>query len=239
MEEKKSYRADLERKRSARFLLGLAVALTLFVVAMEFKYNGMSFETDEMLLDELAQDMEMMPAMEQKDMIVMPQEEKAEPKVIEKVNPVEEDVAKQVPDRMVENQQLLTEGDGENNVIDEETPNVAPVAVDEDDNPLHFRVVERLPEFPGGTLALMKWLNQQLKYPPAAQRQKIQGTVIVSFIVNKDGTTSDARILHSSAKPLLDAEALRVVRMMPKWSPGEDHGKPCRTLFAIPIEFRI
>ena len=74
MEEKKSYRADLERKRSARFLLGLAVALTLFVVAMEFKYNGMSFETDEMLLDDLEQDMEMMPAMEQKDMIVMPQE---------------------------------------------------------------------------------------------------------------------------------------------------------------------
>ncbi|MBR1463561.1 MAG: energy transducer TonB [Prevotella sp.] len=239
MEEKKSYAADLERKRSTRFLLGLVVALVLFIVAMEFKYSAIGFKTDDMLLEELAQEMEMMPAMEQKDMIVMPPEEKTEPKVIEKVNPVDESLVKQMPDRMVENQPLLTEGDAENNVVDDETPNVAPVAIDEDDNPLHFRVVERLPEFPGGTVALMKWLSQQLKYPPVAQRQKIQGTVVVSFIVNKDGTTSDAHIMHSSARPMLDAEALRVVRMMPKWTPGEDHGKPCRTLFAIPIEFRL
>jgi protein TonB len=66
----------------------------------------------------------------------------------------------------------------------------------------------------------------------------MQGTVVVSFIVNTDGTTSEAKIVRPK-HPDLDREAMRVVRMMPKWKPGEDHGKPCRAMIAIPIVFKI
>lgn len=116
---------------------------------------------------------------------------------------------------------------------------IKPVAVSgNDDNPLNFTVVERLPEFPGGYSALVQWLTKNLKYPVAAQRAKRQGTVLVSFIVNKDGSITDRKVVKS-ASPELDREALRVLRNMPKWKPGEDRGKPCRTYFCIPIVFKL
>ena len=84
----------------------------------------------------------------------------------------------------------------------------------------------------------MQWLTQNLKYPPTAQKQKIEGLVVVTFIVNKDGTLSNVKISKSGGL-LFDQEAMRVARMMPKWKPGIDKGQPCRTLMAIPIEFKL
>ena len=104
------------------------------------------------------------------------------------------------------------------------------------DNPLNFRVVEKLPEFPGGMVEFMKWITKNLRYPKAAQQQKIQGKVMVAFIIGKDGTVSEIKVTKK-VHPLLDAEALRVMKMMPKWKPGEDKGKPCLTYFCIPVNF--
>lgn len=84
----------------------------------------------------------------------------------------------------------------------------------------------------------MQWLTKNLKYPSAAQQNKIQGMVVVSFIVNKDGSVADVK-LSTSADPLLDKEALRVMRMMPKWKPGMDHDKVCRTMIAVPVVFKL
>jgi protein TonB len=98
--------------------------------------------------------------------------------------------------------------------------------------------VEQLPEFPGGMVEFMKWLTKNLKYPPSAQNRKVQGRVVVSFIVNKDGTIADAKVVKP-VDPTLDREAMRVVRMMPNWKPGLQMGKPCRTMFAIPIVFKL
>ena len=106
------------------------------------------------------------------------------------------------------------------------------------DNPLNFQVVERLPEFPGGMVELMKWLTRTLKYPEFARQHKQQGRVMVSFIINKDGTIANPKIVQSVSAEL-DREALRVVRAMPAWKPGEDRGKPCRTLFCLPIVFKL
>ena len=86
--------------------------------------------------------------------------------------------------------------------------------------------------------ALVKWLNDNIIYPPVAQRQNIQGRVVISFIINKDGTTCNLKVAKS-AHPLLDGEAMRVLRKMKKWKPGVNNNKPCRTLFAIPIEFNL
>lgn len=98
--------------------------------------------------------------------------------------------------------------------------------------------MEQLPEFPGGIVEFMKWLTRNLHYPPQAQQQKIQGKVVVSFIINKDGSISSPRIVRS-VDPLLDREAMRVVKMMPWWKAGLEDGKPCRTMFAIPINFQL
>jgi protein TonB len=84
----------------------------------------------------------------------------------------------------------------------------------------------------------VQWLTKNLRYPAAAQRNKQQGTVLVAFIINKDGTTTGHKVVRSAA-PELDREALRVIKTMPKWKPGEDHGQPCRTYFCIPIVFKL
>jgi protein TonB len=80
--------------------------------------------------------------------------------------------------------------------------------------------------------------HSNLKYPVYAQQRKIQGKVMVSFIVNKDGSVADIKVLKS-VNPYLDAEALRVMKMMPKWKPGQEKGKPCRTMIAIPVVFKL
>jgi protein TonB len=82
-----------------------------------------------------------------------------------------------------------------------------------------FMVVEQMPEFPGGMAKLMEYLSQNVRYPALAMQQRVQGRVVVEFVVNKDGSISDESILRS-VHPLLNEEALRLVKNMPKWSPG-------------------
>ena len=101
-----------------------------------------------------------------------------------------------------------------------------------------MRIVEQLPEFPGGMTAFVQWLTRNLKYPEAARSQKLQGRVVLSFIVNKDGSVSQVKVARS-VNPLLDREALRVIRMMPPWKPGIQNNEPCRTMIAVPIVFQL
>ncbi len=101
-----------------------------------------------------------------------------------------------------------------------------------------FDVVEQMPEFPGGTTELMKYLSQNLKYPKEAEAANEQGRVIVTFIVEPDGTPTSARMVQS-VSPLLDAEALRVVQTMPKWTPGMQNGKTVRVKYTVPVSFKL
>ena len=101
-----------------------------------------------------------------------------------------------------------------------------------------FDVVEQMPEFPGGTTELMKYLSQNLKYPKEAEAANEQGRVIVTFIVEPDGTPTSARVVQS-VSPLLDAEALRVVQTMPKWTPGMQNGKTVRVKYTVPVSFKL
>lgn len=237
MEVKKSYEADLEHQWKNRFLLGLVLVLAVLAVALELNFSEGSVEYNEELLDDIVQELELKAAVDQEDMIAVieePEEESAPPT---RLNPVDEPVMKDVTDRLTDNRQKLFEGETEA-TEQEKVPPIPPVAIDADNNPLNFRVVERLPEFPGGMTEFMKWLTKNLKYPESARRQNQQGTVVVSFIVNTDGSTSEIKVVRPR-HPDLDREAVRVVRMMPKWKPGEDHGKVCRTMISIPIVFKI
>ena len=101
-----------------------------------------------------------------------------------------------------------------------------------------FEVVENMPEFQGGQAALMAYLAKNIKYPTIAQENGTQGRVIVQFVVNKDGSIVDAKVVRS-VDPYLDKEALRVINTMPKWKPGMQRGKPVRVKFTVPVMFRL
>ena len=99
-------------------------------------------------------------------------------------------------------------------------------------------MVEQLPEYPGGMPAMMTFLQDNMKYPEDAEKQKVDGRVIVQFIVETDGSVSDVKVAKQ-VFPSLDAEAIRVVQSMPKWIPGKDKGKVVRVKFQLPIVFRL
>lgn len=234
MEIKKNISADLERRRTGFFLLGLIVSLALFFVAMEFTVRPSNGSSDDDLLDDMSEDIALMPAMDTHDMI------SAAPAPASKsiTNKVEEsDKATDNSDKIAPVTSKLVIGDGEGVQKAANVTEALPqTPVDENSDVL--RTVEQLPEFPGGIVEFMKWLTKNLKYPPYAQAQKIQGKVVVSFIVNKDGTIASPKV-EKSCDPALDREALRVIRMMPKWKPGIMDEKPCRTMIAVPVNFQL
>ena len=101
-----------------------------------------------------------------------------------------------------------------------------------------FDVVEEMPEFPGGMAALMQYLGKNIKYPTIAQETGIQGRVIVQFVVNRDGSIVDAKVVRS-VDPYLDKEAIRVISSMPKWKPGKQRNKAVRVKYTLPVMFRL
>lgn len=238
MEVKKSARADIERRRPMGFLLGLVVALSLLLAALEYSSNPSGDDAGDADFDETAQDYEMMPP-EDQEAYEAPAPSMPAPALAERLNIVEEEVASDLPPEQDDARNDITCSDAEEPANEMAPPDDATApTLDGKDNPLHFQVVERLPEFPGGPAELMKWLTKNLRYPSQALKNKQQGEVMVQFVINRDGTLSDFKVTKS-AGTALDSEALRVMRMMPKWTPGEDHGRKCRTLFIIPVVFKI
>ena len=235
MEMKKTINADLEHRRPAWFLIGLAVASAFFVVALElsFKDDGNYLEGD--FLDEIAEDMELMPPledtfMEEPEIPVANQTDLLE--VVEKVETAEESEEENVTTpEIVTEEEVVEEQKEEELKVD--TP------VDEvEDEVKALNEIDELPVFPGGNAQLIKWLTQNLKYPESAKNDKVGGKVIVEFVVNANGSVSDVKLVRN-VDPRLDSEALRVVRMMPVWKAGMLGGKPCRTLVKLPIVFKL
>ena len=101
-----------------------------------------------------------------------------------------------------------------------------------------FDVVEQMPSFPGGPQALMEYLGNNVKYPPVAAELGLQGRVVVSFVVERDGSLTDVKV-ERSVDPSLDKEAVRVVKSMPRWIPGKQKGKEVRVKFNVPVAFRL
>ena len=101
-----------------------------------------------------------------------------------------------------------------------------------------FDVVEEMPHFPGGAAALQAFLSSNTKYPVVAQENGVQGRVIVSFVVERDGSITDVKVVRS-VDPSLDREATRVVKSMPRWSPGKQNGSAVRVKYTVPVVFRL
>jgi len=101
-----------------------------------------------------------------------------------------------------------------------------------------FDTVEQMPEYPGGMQAMIEFLQTNMKYPEDAEKQKVEGRVMVQFVVETDGSISDVHVAKQ-VFPSLDAEAIRVVQAMPKWTPGKEKGKVVRVKYNLPIVFRM
>lgn len=234
MEIKKSDKANLDLHRGAGFMLGLIVALALLFTAFEYTSRPTSIDEDDSMIDDMTEDLTMAPAMDNKDMVSATA---AAPQKAITQN-VKEAPQAENADKIAPITSKLVIGEGEGVTREANVTEALPQITAESPDTVVLRTVEQLPEFPGGIVQFMKWLTRNLRYPPQAQQQKIQGKVVVSFIVNKDGSIASPTIV-TSADPLLDREALRVIKMMPRWKPGLEDGKPCRTMFAIPVNFQL
>jgi protein TonB len=231
MEVKKSRGADLENLRVQGFLLGLVVVLAALFVALEWNNNDSGwafFEAD----DDLEAEMELSPLKRDKDEIPMmlPQEQQVEQPKSEQLRLVDDDVELTFEPEPIERPEELKD--------QKETEEDKPEVVDMYNEPVDFRVVEDLPQFPGGASEFMKWLTKNLKYPASAQKKQVKGRVVAQFIVNTDGSVSDL-VLTEHLEAACDREVLRVLRMMPKWQAGLMNAKPCRTKVCIPIVFNL
>ena len=101
-----------------------------------------------------------------------------------------------------------------------------------------YDVVEQMPSFPGGNQALVEYLSKHIKYPVVAEEKRIQGRVIVTFVVERDGSVTDVRVAKS-VHAFLDKEAVRVVSGMPRWIPGKQNGKAIRVRYTVPVTFGL
>ena len=117
-----------------------------------------------------------------------------------------------------------------------ENPSVSNTANGSDDT--IYRSAEQMPRFPGGEAALMKYLESHINYPPEAAKNNVQGHVIVQFVVKKDGSISEVKVVRSLDKDL-DKEAIRVIKSLPKFTPGRQDGKAVNVWYTLPVTFKL
>lgn len=234
MEQKKTQRADMERRRTTGFLLGLTFVLALLYIALEWNSNDSGGDFNPLDLQDLVHESELVP-MSNEETIAQMQQEKSADKA-EKLRLVDDDVELPSPEENHEG-----EDDDDETLLEqleeEQDKPLEAMGVDPN-NPLNFHIAEDLPQFPGGAVEFMKWLTKNLRYPHNARRMKVQGKVVAVFYIEKDGKVTGIKVTQSLS-PECDREALRVLRMMPDWQPGIQNDKPCRTKVSIPIVFKL
>lgn len=223
MEQKKSDKANLETKRTVFMEIGFVIALALVFVAFEYKsYDKVEYSNIERMVDDTPE--EIIPITEQK---VKPPPPKPPPQVTI-INVVEDDV--EVEDDI----EIDIEFDE-----DEAMEEFEFVVEDEEiEEQQIFLVVENMPEFPGGEAAMYKFIGKNIVYPRMAKESGISGRVFITFVVERDGSVTDVKILRGIGGGC-DEEAVRVIRKMPRWSPGKQRGKPVRVQYRMPIKFTL
>lgn len=231
MEVKKSPKADLDKNRSIGFLMGIVVGLALLFVGFEWGKTEM----------EITVNIESGIVIEEEEIEATIQEEEPPPPAPEPEIIAAPDIITIVEDNIqVEHTEIMTtEGDADRAQVD---TYVAPAEIVEeeevfDDNYV-FVTVEQMPEFPGGMANLLKWIAENVNYPTIAAENGIEGRVSCQFTVNADGSISDVIVVRP-VDPSLDREAIRVLSRLPKFTPGQQRGKPVRVKFSVPVRFQL
>lgn len=229
---------DLRGQKATGILIGYILTLALMFVAFEYTQRDVAVQEEERIYDMVMEE-DMIPITQQQEVMAPPPA--AAPKVIDPIiNIVDNNT--DLPEKEVEtteeiNQAIVsTPGTGAVSTAVATGP-VGPVVEEVDDDRI-FDVVEENAQFPGGDEACMKWLHDHIKYPSICQEQGVQGRVIVAFVVNKDGTIVDVKVLRSPDQHLSD-EAVRVVKQMPKWKPARQGNRSVRSRFNLPVMFRL
>lgn len=227
MIEKKSDKGNLEKRKLSFLLIGFAAVLALTYVSFELfasrdKGTVMAIDDDEFIevMDE--------------DVIATDQTPPPPPPPVAQQQEV---VLNIVEDNIKVNTDFDFSQDFDENLEIEEYVPIEIVEEEAEEAPV-VRFAEKMPEFPGGTEAMYSFLQKELTYPEVARNNGIQGTVLLEFVVERDGSVSNVKPVVSLF-PECDAEAIRVVKKMPKWKPGEQLGKPVRCYFNIPIRFTL
>ena len=232
MEKKKTDSANLELRRREMMLVALVVVLSCFYAAVGWD-TSLSPRLSEELMEDALESIDLDRLKRDRDMVA----------AIARHDTPQETVVVKPGERLTVQPEAEPAGQpvaGDDAAADEDTPDAdtpqppaEPVAAD---LPEEFRVVEALPEFPGGASAFMKWITANLRYPQAAQNRRLEGKVVVSFIVDIEGNVTHLKV-ESSPDVLFTQEVVKVMSRMPRWTPGVQHGKPCATMVAVPIHF--
>ncbi|MBX2978194.1 MAG: energy transducer TonB [Flavobacteriales bacterium] len=220
MEAKKSPEADLEKRKGSFMLIGLLTALAVSLVAFEWTtFEKVVGELGKFQDEQLEE--EIIPAS-----ATPPPPPPPPPAPAEMIEIVDDKI--EVP----ETKAVDTESTAET------TFEAPPQRQEEEEDDTIFTIVEDQPQFPGGDKALYAFLGKNMKYPAMAQDANIQGTVYVTFEVDKDGQIKDVKVLRGIGGGC-DEEAIRVVKSMPKWTPGKQRGKPVRVQYNLPVKFTL
>ena len=217
MESKKNPKVNLERKRGLFLQIGLVIALLIVLAAFEYKsYEKSVYNLGQLNLDDLEE--EIIP--------ITKQELKPPPP------------APPPPPEAIENVKDEVEIENEIEIGDTESDEEEAIEIIEEDDDEVFMVVENMPEFPGGDLGLMKYIQKNVKYPPIAKEYNITGKVYISVVVDKSGSVTNVKGVRGVDKNL-DAEAVRVIKSLPKYKPGKQRGKAVKVMFTVPINFTL
>jgi len=235
--ERKTYKADIDRLRP-RLFVGAFLGVTLsFFLALQWRSYDVTSALLDDALNDVSVDMEMLSNLKPEQNVIAAVKKPKES--TDRINKVDEVVEEKMLEDIKEQIHFTpSEADGADQLKASEVEPISPIITDMDNNEVPLRIVEQLPEFPGGMTEFMRWLTHALKYPLRASQQKQMGEVMVSFVVEKDGSISNVRFVKQTHTSL-DAEVLRVLRIMPKWTPGQNKGKPCRSVVAVPFVFAL
>ena len=228
MKPKKTEKADLEKRRGLYLEIGLVVIL--FAALVAFNIPSYDKEVVEVVQRTAEDEIEEQVIQTQQEELPPPPEPEV-PEVSTELNVIEDDAES--------DNELSTEMF--QNLEKQENIEITPVQVEEEEEEKEdeiFQVVEQDPEFPGGVEALYKFVQQNIKYPQLAKENNITGRVFVQFVVEKDGSVSNVRAARDIGGGC-GAEAVRVVKSMPKWTPGKQRGKAVRAAYTLPVNFNL
>jgi protein TonB len=226
MKAKKSKTANLERLRFTFLLIGLVTASSLVLSAFEWRTFAEEriVSDDEVLINTLPDEV---------ILAYVPPKEEAKPKPKVMQRPVVDDFVYSDDNRKIDIPLVIPDWD-----IDEPTVIEIPVQKEKVDEPDFFMVVEKMPEYPGGIDAMYEFIGSKIKYPEMAKDAGIKGKVHLVFMVDKNGDISDLKIERGIGGGC-DEEAIRVMKLMPKWSPGKQRGRAVNVQYRMAINYSL
>jgi len=242
LESKKTDKANLGRHRYELFLASVVLILSFVITALEWDTSVSEDDIDTKAMDEFIEDIDFNKLKRDNDMVAAITETDLPPdakidnsNVTSSVRRVENMAQKQGASFSTK----LVLGDVKSEVPLAKVEDIKPQMLESKESEEEtFHVVEQMPEFPGGATAFMKWLTANINYPKFAVDGKIEGKVVVSFLVDTQGNVQKLR-LEKADNRALGVEVIKVMGKMPKWNPGRENGKPCTAMIAVPINFDL